>query len=77
MNNAVIMALDFFEIFNGFEEEGKTDQAAREKYNCKHNNYLAGKGQNGCQMMLPATGADPGGWDGPGNPVKMEKIPPK
>ena len=59
MNNAVIMVLNFFEIVNGFEEQGKTDQPAREEHNCKHNTYLAGKSQKGCRIVQTATGAGP------------------
>ena len=34
IKRTVIMALDFFKIIDGSEEEGETDQAARKKDDC-------------------------------------------
>jgi hypothetical protein len=46
IKSAVIMALDFFKIINGFEEQGKTHQPGGEEDNCKHNDGFAGKTPN-------------------------------
>jgi hypothetical protein len=36
MKSAVIIALNFFEIIDGFEEEAETDQASEQKDKCQH-----------------------------------------
>jgi hypothetical protein len=45
-NNTVIMALDFFEIINGFEEQGKADQPRGKEDNGEHTMEFASKPPN-------------------------------
>ena len=45
----VIIALDFFEIIDGFEEQGETDQPDSQKDNCEHFKTFGLGGQNGCR----------------------------
>ncbi len=52
------MALDFFKIIDGFEEEGETDQAAREKENYKHALLFARRRPN----RVPDTARRAGRW---------------
>jgi hypothetical protein len=40
------MALDFFKIIDGFEEQGETDQPAGEEDNCNHIVGFASKTPN-------------------------------
>ena len=40
IKSAVIITLDFFEIIDGFEKEGKAQQPAGEKDNCHHNSRI-------------------------------------
>jgi hypothetical protein len=46
MNNAVIITLDFFEIIDGFEEQGKTDKPGGKEDNCQHTMEFASRTPN-------------------------------
>jgi hypothetical protein len=77
MKRIVIMALDFFEVIDGFEKKGKTDQPAGEKDNCQHKKEFANKTPK--QVPDPQTPARsrPMPPVHKNHPVKMEKATPK
>jgi hypothetical protein len=77
IKSAVIMALDFFKIIDGFEEQGKTHQPGGEEDNRKHNKEFVGKRPNWmpdcpCRISSPSRSPDP-----IYNPIKMENDTPK